>query len=355
MRQAFVLFAILIISCKGEATRRTRQQSGEAVRSVDTNIRAIFQDSKSRYWFGSDGRGVYCYDAKTIRNFSTRNGLAGDRIREIKEDAAGKIYVNTLTGISILTDSSIATIPVAGTADSVGAWTLRKDDMLFAAPQETGGIYRYDGRTLQHLQLPKSPLEEEYIQRNGRPPFSLYVVYTIYNDSRGNVWLGTSTFGACRFDGTHFAWLHEPDLSQIPGGGSLGIRGILEDADGAFLISNNRQRFRVEQQDSARDGFRHIRYSKVPGPGSLQPKDFTYFQGILRDTSGGIWMTTFGDGIWMLRNDSMLHLPVKAGDREARIVTIAKNRAGEVLLGTENAGVYRFDGQGFRPFFPTKR
>lgn len=344
-------------SCDGKSARRNAvgdegaQSPGRPVSRIDTNIRAIFQDSKGRYWFGSDGRGAYCFDGKTIRHFDETTGLAGDRVRQIQEDAGGAIFINTLSGISRLTDSSIGTIPLAKATQQPGAWKIGKNDLLFVTPQELGGIFRYDGRQLTHLDLPKSPLEDAHNASNPKVPFSLYGVYTIYKDQRGNIWFGTSTFGACRFDGAHCAWLYERALSEIPGGGSLGIRGIVEDDSGRLFISNNRQLFEIPQQDSVAGPYRHLRYRKVPGPGAASDKDFTYFQGILRDGEGNFWMTTYGDGIWKYDGNAMQHIPVKDGDRNALIVTIAKDRSGKILLGTENAGVYRFDGSRFEPFF----
>ena len=60
----------------------------------------VFQAKNNDYWFGSDDRGVYRYDGKTIVNFTTKDGLVGNRIRGIQEDKSGNIYFTTYEGIS---------------------------------------------------------------------------------------------------------------------------------------------------------------------------------------------------------------------------------------------------------------
>ncbi|MBK8643649.1 MAG: hypothetical protein IPN15_16005 [Saprospiraceae bacterium] len=59
-----------------------------------------FSRHKNNYWFSSNGEGVYRYDGKTIVNFTTKDGLANDTIRQIQEDKFGNIFISTFDGIN---------------------------------------------------------------------------------------------------------------------------------------------------------------------------------------------------------------------------------------------------------------
>ena len=311
-------------------------------------IWTIFQDSKGNNWFGSDGYGVYRYDGKIILHFGTKQGLAGDRVREVKEDNAGNIYINTLGGISKWDGRSLTTLAPDSSTDAV--WRLDPDDLWFTTPQELGGVYRYDGKTLYHLKFPASPLEAGFRRSSPLVPFSLYGVYSIVKDSRGAIWFGTSTFGACRYDGTAHAWLYEPELSLIPGGGSIGIRGILEESPGRFWISNDRQRFVVAATDSVANGFHYIRYTKEAGTSDVRSTGATYYQTVLKDKAGDIWMQTYSAGVFRYNRKTMAHYPVRSGAATVPVVTMYQDRRGVIWLGTAGDGVYNFNGKRFVHF-----
>ena len=48
-----------------------------------SGVRAIFQDSKGNYWFGSHNEGVSVYDGISFEYFTTNNGLRDNQIRSI--------------------------------------------------------------------------------------------------------------------------------------------------------------------------------------------------------------------------------------------------------------------------------
>src|SRR5690606_2117617 len=113
----------------------------------------------------------------------------------------------------------------------------------------------FDGRQLYRLHLPPAP-ELEAFHRSfpdaGHDPAG---VYTIYRDRSGNVWFGTASLGACRWNGNEFSWLYEDDLVNTPAGGNFGLRSIFEDRDGAFWICNTRQRFEFSAEARQESGF----------------------------------------------------------------------------------------------------
>lgn len=62
-----------------------------------SGIRAIFQDSKSHYWFGSGKEGESQYDGRSFKYFTINEGLADNQVRSIQEDQ--KVTSGLETGI----------------------------------------------------------------------------------------------------------------------------------------------------------------------------------------------------------------------------------------------------------------
>ncbi|MEZ5147300.1 MAG: two-component regulator propeller domain-containing protein [Bacteroidales bacterium] len=156
---------------------------GDTVTETGNNIMVIYQDKKHVYWFGSWETGVYRYDGKTLINYTTKHGLPNNRIDEIKEDGSGNIYFtgchpySTITRFDGHTFTTLS--PVSG-----NDWKLDSTDIWFKHAYRNEKVYRYDSTTLYELQLPKPP--------NLRNPFE---IYSIYKDSKGNIWFGTNPCG----------------------------------------------------------------------------------------------------------------------------------------------------------------
>ena len=230
----FLNLITLLLSCKGQSTIGTSENN------LSKQLWYVFQDSKNNYWFCSNGEGVYRYDGKTIVNFTTKDGLDNDTIRQIQEDKLGNIFISTFGGINKFDGKTFTTLqPIKS-----NEWKLETNDLWFyILGKKNEGAYRYDGKNLYNLEFPKHYLHDEIYPRIVNSFFSPYEVYCIYKDRKGAMWFGTSVFGACRFDGKSVKWMYEDDLTYVPNGGTFGIRSIFEDKEGSFWICNTRQKF----------------------------------------------------------------------------------------------------------------
>ncbi len=321
---------------------------GEVVTEVGNNVWVIHQDRKGIYWFGSDGKGVFRYDGKVITRFSTKDGLPNDRIREIKEDRYGNIFISTLDGICKFDGQIFTTLKVVK-EDS--AWRLHADDLWFKGATNTHGPYRYDGKTLYLLKFPKHDLEDQINREFPRSVVSPYSIYTIYRDTKGTLWFGTQNLGAIRYDGKSHAWIYERHLSEAENGGTFGIRSISEDKSGNFWICSNRFRFNVKPKTSS--STQQIAYERLSGISHTNDKDNykpIFFESMTRDNEGNLWMSSNGSGVWRFDGQELKHFPIKSGD--SWLITVYSDLNGDVWLGTDSAGVFRFDGEVFSPFRP---
>jgi len=212
-------------------------------------------------------------------------------------------------------------------------------------------VYRYDGKLLHRLELPKTKAGDEHIAEHPRTKYpnikySPYDVYSIFKDSKGNLWFGTALLGVCRYDGKSFAWIPESELRN----GSFGTRSIIEDKDGKFWFSNIVHRYDVDVSDSAGPSFR-----KEKGIRDANDPNRVPFGGIMSstvDSTGALWMATYGEGVWRYDGKNLTHYPVKAGDKTITLFSIHKDNQGVCWLGTHHEGAYKFNGATFEKFRP---
>jgi len=311
---------------------------GKVVSEFDNQIWRIFQDSKGKYWFGSNGRGVYYLDGKELKQFTTIDGLVNDTIRGIQEDREGNIYIETFEGISKFDGNQFTTLKAIKSSHNL--WKLEPNDLWFG--YNANDLFRYDGDTLFELKLPRKDLKKAFGIDTLISPFNSnnpYSVYGINKDKSGNIWFGTFVAGAFRYDGKSFMWFDEKELSIQPDGTAGGVRSIIQDKDGYFWLSNFKSKYEIDSNK--------LIYEKIKGIEKNKPY---YFNAGLVDRDGNLWMTTYGGGVWTYDGKMLTNLEVKKGTENALLVSIYQDNNGTIWLGTDNDGVYKQNGEKFEKF-----
>lgn len=335
----------LFASCKTQPNSRDInndlkvQQSemtpADTVKELGANVMTIYQDKKNNYWFASWENGLYRYDGKTILHYTTRNGLPDNRIEEIKEDNAGNLYINTSKGVCKFDGQSFTTLSPALFGNE---WKLTPNDLWFRGSWDLAFVYRYDGNALYKLDFPKHP--------NYSNP---YAVYSIYKDSKGNVWFGTNPVGAFRYDGKSIDWISEEDVTELHNGPANGVRSIIEDKDGYFWF-NSAFRYGVYgKSNTQKNSF----YTRVKSFGNLDgspDSDFWEYMSIARDNNGDLWMATYGNGVWKYNGTKTTYYPVQADGKDITVFSIYKDNHGGLWLGTHEHGAYKLNGNTFEQF-----
>ncbi|MCY2960282.1 MAG: hypothetical protein NTY35_08950 [Planctomycetota bacterium] len=328
---------------------------GEVVRELGDGLWIIFQDRQGTTWFGTDGDGLYRVDGNRILRFTTKDGLCSDRVRQILEDTSGNLYFNTLGGISTFDGQRFRTLVPVQAGSALSAWSSQPGDLWFQGNQDDNGPYRYDGRTLHHHEFPKHELEPAFLAIAPHAPFSPYQVYTIFHDSRGALWFGTSTFGVCRYDGRSLTWISEDELTELDGGPSFGVRGIVEDQDGQFWFSNLLHRYDVSASEPKEPGAPSAAYRRTRGLVDSEARMDAapaYFMSGLKDGHGVLWFATLDAGVWRYDGNHVTRFPVQDRGQAVRLYSIYEDKGGTLWLGTTGQGAYRFDGTAFARFRP---
>lgn len=335
---------------------------GEIVPELDPAIWRVHHAKNGDYWFGSQSRGLYRYDGKTLVNFTAKDGLNYDVVGGIREDQAGNMYFPTTVvsdskprkykqGVTRFDGKVFTALAVPEKVAPAEAWEVHPDDLWFRGAQDTGTVLRYDGKILHLLELPHTQEGDAAIAKYPRSEypnidFSPYDVFIDFMDSKGHIWFGTGNLGVCCFDGKGFGWLSESELQN----GSFGTRSIIEDKDGKYWFCDSQYRYTIDRSGEGGLSFKKeegIRDAKDP----TRPRIGGIISGV-KGRDGTLWLATYGDGVWRYDGEVATRFPVMDGEKETTVFTISIDRFGVLWLGTQTAGAYKFNGKSFEKFRP---
>lgn len=151
-----ILILTLNFSCvENKSTEKEiKQPELAAISKIDTlkftsGIRAIFQDSKGNYWFGSLQEGVAVYNGKSFNYFTINEGLTDNQIHSIQEDKEGVIWFDTQTGVSSYDGTRISNhtkaskenfqnhSPIQSNDSKTSEWMKSDNDLWFEASSKS--------------------------------------------------------------------------------------------------------------------------------------------------------------------------------------------------------------------------
>lgn len=341
----FFSMLTLLTSCNGQTSthkNNTKQSNeklvkGDTLNELGSSIMVVYQDKNNIYWFESWETGVYRYDGKTLINYTTKHGLPNNRVDEIKEDNSGNIYFNGCYPNSTITKFDGYTFTMLSPIPS-NDWKFQSNDLWFKHSYQTEKVFQYDGITLYELPIPKPPKLSN--------PFE---IYSIYQDSKGNIWFGTNPSGVCRYNGKSFEWITENDVTEFGDGGANGVRAITEDKNGDLWFNTA---FRYTVYDSVTVNSTKF-YKRQESIGSLDGKkdgSINEYLSIVKDNNNNLWIATFRNGVWKYDGTKVTHYPVQQNAKDITIFSIYKDNSGELWLGTHENGAYKFNGTTFKKF-----
>jgi ligand-binding sensor domain-containing protein len=160
---------------------------------------SILEDRKGNLWFGSIGSGVYCYNGKIFRNFTTKDGLAGNDVTCIYEDKTGNIWFGTGAGVSRYDGKSFRNYKM-----NAGSQALPDNDDVNSIVEDKTGRFWFATRGNTYVYdapLPDGRGKTFTILTHDGKPFTN--VRSIIKDKKGNIWLGGYD-GLWRYDGHTF-------------------------------------------------------------------------------------------------------------------------------------------------------
>jgi signal transduction histidine kinase/ligand-binding sensor domain-containing protein len=358
-------------------------------------------DKRGWLWVSTIGGMMVLADSKW-RSFGTNEGWAGNYVRTFAERSNGDLLLTTFDGkVLEFANGRLVQLPeppggpnlgYLGYVDEMGQWWVALQ----------GWVGRWDGRTWAQI-FASTNADPDKVgitaardggmwlffnnelrkYRNGtevsrlKLPEPLSVVWSMFEDSRSNLWICTPDHGIRRVSpaGEVLSWTTTNGLS------SDHTRFVFEDRENDLWVGTSAgglQRFKprrvhslVVQGKSWRQVVSSVSASATGdlwvatyGQGlfrqsaagvtkiALHEKvtPMPYLQSVLADRSGRVWVGTYSYGLWLLDKGDARAFPTN-DTGGGNIIALFEDSRGRVWVsGGESASVY--DGGGFRVFGP---
>lgn len=337
-----ILILTLNFSCveKGSTGKETNKPELVATSKTDTlkftsGIRAIFQDSKGNYWFGSHNEGISFYNGKSFEYFTTNEGLSDNQIRSIQEDKDGKIWFETAKGASVYDNGTFTTYSTNFNNPRY-EWNETNGDLWFYAGED-GGINRFDGINMNYLIFPLPP---------NKNPDNTYGVTDILTDKNGNVWIATYA-ALFNYDGK-MVNIFDNEKLNLKDNELLHIRSVLADSKGRIWIGNNGIGVLLMEGNSIinfSEKNNLIHPTSTRRGDTSQPGTLEHVFAMEEDSEGNIWFGDRDTGAWKYDGKTLTNYPINDTLTKPMIWTIYKDNKNNLLFGMADGNIFKFNGK----------
>jgi len=312
-RRSSIISGILLLSvvattsaCHSQTNppnKKTEQQSQPKDSQIAEYVVEVFEDSKGNLWFGTIGKGAARYDGKALTYFTTEHGLSGNTVTSFAEDKEGNLWFGTHSGLSKFDGKTFTSFTTSDglVNDRVSQLLLDKKGILWVGSWR--GVSRFDGKTFSTLTISNPEIEL-------LPYQSTMDWITEIEDKQGNIWFGRDGYGVCKYDGKSFV-----HYTKTNGLASNNIQAIKEDKQGNLWFGS-----RIVEKDNPDKGGRS-------GDGGLSRFDGKTF----------------------------IQFPEIKGLSKNEIYAINEDQNGNIWIGANGLGVYRYSGNDFTLFSKTDR
>jgi ligand-binding sensor domain-containing protein len=170
-------------------------------------VSSLYEDKAGNIWLGTNGDGAFCWDGKTLKNLSEKDGLCNNYLQCILEDHSGNMWFGS----------------------------------------RFGGLSRYNRMPANGTNANRFT---NFTEQNG---LCHTFVWTMMEDSQNNLWIGTAGGGSCRYEGQTFT-----SYSASDGLPNRHVQSIFEDQNHRLWFGCSGGLFRM-------DGNRFVNVTKA-GP-----------------------------------------------------------------------------------------
>lgn len=340
--------ALFSVSCNGQSNLKVPESkipaliaTPEVVKpyvETDSLVCSIFEDSKGHLWFGRSHAGLSRYDGNSFTHFSIKDGLSDNQIRTIQEDIEGNLWFATGNGISKYDGKKFTTHTSNGHLLSPlktrNQWPKATDGLWFNGEKE-GGIYRYNNGQMSVYDFP--------ITGNEHESFSIKGTVTGISHGKNNMLWMANYGGVIGYDGDSFTYINEKRFAYH-------VRSIFQDSKGNLWIGNNGIGVLLYDGDTTINFTEQhgVGDNNSQGGGSLSPKGtLNHVFAIAEDSNGNIWFGDRDTGAWRYDGKSLTNYTLEDGLTNTFVSAIYQDKKGNLLLGLGDGSVCRFNGKTF--------
>jgi diguanylate cyclase (GGDEF)-like protein len=357
-------------------------------------VRDIAEDRDGALWLAVEGSGVSRFDGKTVKTYTTRDGLPSDNPWKLLIDRKGELWVATYKGLARRKGERFTSY-TEGELPSRDLRVLFEDRHGNLWIGARGGVTRINGDRDKTLHLERG-LSEQVVSafaedRDGSfwvgtdnglwrltpRPFAVWgrpegmardVIWALCEDRHGVLWVGTDGAGLYALENGRIRRAFTT-AEGLPGDA---INSLHEDRDGFLWIGTDLGLARLEggrrlRTYTERDGMRPklVRALGEDAQGRLlvgQPGAVSRLEnGVFREVSrelkleasdpvtsflrahdGVLWISTAGSGLRRIEKDRALVIDESRGLPNGYVYSIHEGADGALWLPTGGKGLVRF-------------
>lgn len=186
------------------------------------DVKSIVEDKDQRLWFATKN-GLYRREQGQLTKYTTEDGLCNNTISSLVVDRHNHLWIGSKAGINYYDGTTFSKILIDGVFNSnnICFLVLDKKDLLWIGTNS--GIFVLDTR--EYLRSKKARFRH-YTIFDGLPGMECNQ-NAVYNDHRGNVWMGT-TEGVIKYD-PNIKNFHADDFEPVTH--ISGVRLFLKDTN----------------------------------------------------------------------------------------------------------------------------
>lgn len=288
--------------------------------SSNAPVQVLFGDAHGALWIGTVGGGLIRYAEGQFEHFTTRNGLPADTINALTEDADGRLWIATTSGLKVWRDGRIKSIESAGGLDGVSVTALFHDGSgdVWAGVEGRGVFCFHEGQLIAFT----DPEVDDLL----RDPQCLLL------DRERRIWIGAGAdIVLCR-DGDQWHRFRIPQQTRTPH-----VRVLQEGADGTVWAG------------STSEGLFLFQDGKLTALDSSAGLYDNQISSLLLDRQGNVWAGG-GGGLHLLRREHSFSLGQAEGLAHGSIASVAEVSKGVIWVVQPGRGLHRWEGRSFRRF-----
>jgi signal transduction histidine kinase/ligand-binding sensor domain-containing protein len=261
-------------------------------------VRSLLVDREGNLWVGTVGRGLIRLRRAPLTAYGKDEGLSDSNFSSVFQDREGRIW---LGGDLLYWFDGHRFHRVPRMGDILTIAQTRDGDLWFGG--YGGGLYRLRSGVLSRF--------------NVNAP----AVKIIFQDREGTLWIGALTEdrpgGLYRF--------RDGKLEQVPG--ISDVRAIAEDRDGGLWLGGLA-------------GLRYMRGSKIVTYDQKQGLSSNSVYDIHQDSTGTLWVATYGGGLNGFRNGRFKAITTKDGLPDNLLLGLLEDGEGNLWFSS-NQSVFR--------------
>ncbi len=290
---------------------------------VSEFVRAMVQDKKGNYWFGTNGNGIIRYDGQTLEKITVDQNIKPIAVRAIIEDKVGNIWFGTCSGLLKYDGEKFTTFSTEAGLQDEDIWGLTVDKGGLIWVGSIGGVSHFDGKKFTPFLLPDTVVE------NPMHMLSEKLVKKFVEDKNGTMWLVTDGNGIFRYKNGEF--IH---LTTKNGLTDNNAWDILEDRQGNIWIGT------FYGGVSKFDGKTYTNFTKDGIIEGIETYNFC------EDRQGNIWFSAEGYGVYRYDGANFTQFTTENGLTTNVVQSILEDNKGQLWFGTWQ-GISIYDGQKF--------